>query len=293
MSKIITVFTPTYNRANLLPRLYNSLINQNSNKLIWLVVDDGSTDNTEQLVKSWQEENKIPISYIKKTNGGLHTGYNVAIENINTELAVCVDSDDYMPTDAIQKILTHWKTYGNENYAGIIGLDFLESNQPIGSLLPNKKSVHFIEVKTKYKSVGDTKMVHRTELLKKFVPMPTFNNEKNFNPSYIFLQVDKTKPLLILNENLCYVDYQVDGMTFNIYNQFRNSPNSFLEMRKLYLSLQNTAMTFKIKTIVHYISSCIFAKRYKDIFTTPHFLLKVALIPVGIILNLYIRYKTD
>ena len=84
----ITVFTPTYNRANLLKRGYEALKRQSLKDFEWLIVDDGSTDNTREVVNSWIEANQIPIRYIYKENGGLHTGYNTAIQNINTELCV-------------------------------------------------------------------------------------------------------------------------------------------------------------------------------------------------------------
>ena len=106
------------------------------------------------------------------------------------------------------------------------------------------------------------------------------------------MQVDSLHPLLVLNENLCFVEYQKEGMSNNIFNQYRNSPNSFLAMRNLYLSLDRTNLGFKIKNVIHLISSAIFAKKYAAILSRPYFLLKVLLIPIGILLNLYIRIKT-
>ena len=100
----LTVFTPTYNRAHTLPRLYNSLCNQTCRDFEWLVIDDGSTDDSKDLVLRWKKEAVIPIQYIYKENGGLYTGYNTAYLNIETELNVCIDSDDAMPKDAVEKI---------------------------------------------------------------------------------------------------------------------------------------------------------------------------------------------
>src|SRR5690606_35774747 len=98
--KTITVFTPTYNRAHLLPRLYESLCRQTSKDFLWLVIDDGSVDNTKEIVQSWIKENIIQIEYHFKENGGMHTGHNMAIKNIKTELCMCVDSDDYLLDDS-------------------------------------------------------------------------------------------------------------------------------------------------------------------------------------------------
>lgn len=100
--KTLTVFTPTYNRAHTLGRTYESLLRQTDQDFEWLVIDDGSTDNTRRLVQGWIAEDKIPIRYIHKENGGLYTGYNTAYANIETELCVCIDSDDYMPDDAVE-----------------------------------------------------------------------------------------------------------------------------------------------------------------------------------------------
>lgn len=101
MYKEITVFTPTYNRAHLLHKLYHSLLRQNNQSFKWLIIDDGSTDNTKDVVDAFLKDNQIEIKYIYKENGGLHTGYNAAIENLdiivpiyNSEkyIADCLDS---------------------------------------------------------------------------------------------------------------------------------------------------------------------------------------------------------
>ena len=102
----LTVFTPAYNRAHTLPRTYESLCSQNCKDFCWLIIDDGSIDNTAQLVKGWMEkDNGFKIQYIYKENGGMHTAHNIAYENITTELNVCVDSDDCMAEDGVAKIL--------------------------------------------------------------------------------------------------------------------------------------------------------------------------------------------
>jgi glycosyltransferase involved in cell wall biosynthesis len=291
--KAITVFTPTYNRAYLLPRLYDSLCGQTSNDFIWLIIDDGSTDNTKLIINEWQSINKLEINYIYKENGGLHTGYNKAIENIDTQLCMCVDSDDFVPINAVEIVLDLWRKEGSESFAGILGLDFYINGKSVGGNFPNVKSSFFIDLGIKYSYKGDVKFVHRTELLKKYIPLPTINGEKNFNPIYIFLLVDQNYPLLLLNKNLCYVDYQDDGMSNNIFNQYKNSPWSFIELRKLYISLERTNLLFKFRNSVHYISSCIFANNKRWFYDSPNKILTILAIPFGILLNLFIRYKSQ
>ena len=102
----LTIFTPTYNRAHTLPRTYESLCKQKNKDFVWLIIDDGSSDNTEELVKNWQKENSdFTIEYVKKENGGMHTAHNVAYKNIHTELNMCIDSDDCIAENAVEKIL--------------------------------------------------------------------------------------------------------------------------------------------------------------------------------------------
>ena len=121
---LLTVFTPSYNRAHTLPRTYESMKNQDMKCFEWLIIDDGSTDGTKELVSKWlKEDNDFKIRYIYKKNGGMHTAYNVAYENIDTELNVCIDSDDCFAPGAARKIYNLWNEVRDKNYSGIIGLD--------------------------------------------------------------------------------------------------------------------------------------------------------------------------
>ncbi len=292
--KSLTVFTPTYNRKNYLYKCYDSLCKQNNKDFEWLIIDDGSTDGTSELVEKWIKTNdEFKIRYIYKENGGLHTAYNVAIENINTELAMCIDSDDYVFDNAIDKILKFWEINKNDNIAGILGLDCYENGDIIGDLLPKKKSINLIDLLVgKYKiNNGDRKIVVKTNLYKSVAPMKSFNNEKNFNPHYMHLLISKQYDFLVFNERLCVVEYQADGMTMNILNQFYNSPRSFLEIRRLYLSFENTSLKFKFKNIIHLISSSILCGKkdwYKEI---DNKLLVFLALPFGILLSQYLRVK--
>src|SRR5690554_6242882 len=103
--KTITVFTPTFNRAHLLPKLYNSLSEQTNLNFEWMIIDDGSKDNTKELVDNWIKQSKFKITYIYQENQGMVAAHNTAHYAMTTDLCVCIDSDDYMPTNAIEKIL--------------------------------------------------------------------------------------------------------------------------------------------------------------------------------------------
>lgn len=293
--KTLTIFTPTYNRAHTLARTYQSLCNQKNKDFEWLIIDDGSTDNTCEIVKQWICEADFKIHYTFKENGGLYTGYNTAYAKIETELNVCIDSDDYMPENAIELIINHWKTFGGNKYAGIIGLDFYHNKRtPIGGYFPKElQDVFLLDLYTKKIHFGDTKQVMRTDLMKKVAPMEGFPNEKNFNPIYLLLQVCDEFPLLVLNENLCFVDYQEnDSMSKAIYQQYRNSPKSLAKQRLLEMSLKRSNLKNNFRIAIHYVSSCIFAKDRQWFMKSPKKMLTFCAIPFGIILNLYIRYKT-
>lgn len=133
---LLTIFTPAYNRAHTIGRTYESLLRQTCKDFEWLIVDDGSTDNTRELVESWIKEDKIPIRYICQDNQGMHGAHNTAYRNISTELNTCIDSDDFMPDEAVEKIIRFWKEHGSDKYAGIVGLDQTEDGKIIGAPFP-------------------------------------------------------------------------------------------------------------------------------------------------------------
>jgi len=295
MAPLITVFTPTYNRKHCIHRCYESLQRQSSHNFEWLIIDDGSTDDTEGLVRQWQaSETRFPIRYFYKENGGLHTGYNKGIELAQTELFVCIDSDDWMPDDAVETIETLWKEISHRGYAGIMGIDRYENGQCVGGAFPDGIQEMFLYEKlTKYKIPGDKKMIHRTELLKKVAPMTVFPGEKFFNPSYLMYQLDQFGKLYVTNHCFCIVDYQPDGMSSNFYKQLRNSPLSFAETRKLYLRFPDTTPAFKLRHSIHYVSNCIMARKLwvglkESVFPLYAWL---ALAP-GFLLHCLVLYKT-
>lgn len=290
---LLTIFTPSYNRKKLLPRLYNSLQNQTKFNFEWIIVDDGSADGTENLVYEWiKKEENFKIRYFYKENGGLHTGYNVAIENCDTELCMCVDSDDWLPNDAAEKIEKIWNSIDKNKYIGIIGLDYFEDGQISGDRLPEKSDYIYFYNKELQKIKGDKKFIHKTDILKKIFPQKSFNKEKNFNPNYSFYKANKYGPLYPVNECFCIVEYQADGMTSNMFLQYYNSPRSFAEIRKLYMTLPNADINFLFRTNIHYVSSCCIAKRLKyAIKESPKKVFTIMAFPFGLLFAVYIKYK--
>lgn len=291
----LTIFTPTFNRATLLARCFESLKRQTCKQFIWMIIDDGSTDDTAQIAEAWTAEPlDFEIVYVYKRNGGLHTAYNTAIANIKTELCVCIDSDDFMPENAVEQILNCWEQRGSDAVAGIVGLDYDLSGNVIGDCLPDQNTVNLIDLLTgKYHiKNGDRTNVVRTELYRKYAPMKEFPGEKNFNPHYLHLQISNEYDFLVLNKNLRYVDYQPCGMSASIWKQYRNSPNSFIETRKLYLSFPNTSFCFRFKQCIHYVSSSILAKKKDFLRESPAKVMTAFAIPFGTLLAVIVCYKT-
>ena len=288
--KLLTVFTPTYNRAHTLVRTYESMCRQTSDDFNWLIIDDGSTDNTEEVVKEWVKENKIPIQYIKKENGGLFTGYNTAIANCNTELNVCVDSDDWMPDNAVEIIKEEWNKVKNPDIAGIIGLDYYPSGNPIGGMFSKECNCYYFEKFYKVGHLCDYKIVCRTDLMKEIYPMPSFG-EKSFNPVWYYINIGERYKFKLINKCLCIVDYQSDGMMAGIFRQYQNSPKSFAESRRVIMKSKFIPFRIKYRQAIHYISSSIFSKDKKFLFNSPKPILTFFAIPPGILLHFYILWK--
>ena len=293
MKKKLTIFTPTYNRAYILPQLYNSLLTQTDKNFVWLVIDDGSTDNTQELIEQWQKENLIEIRYIYQENQGMHGAHNTAYKNIDTELNICIDSDDYMPDDAVEKILDFWQKHGNDKVAGLVGLDIDKTGKVIGTAFPKDlKEATLTDVYHKYKVKGDKKLVYRTEVVKKYPQYPLFEGEKFVPLGYLYSLIDRDYKLLILNEPLCIVEYMEDGSTRNIFKQYVRNPQGFRFSRVE--KMENPINTKElIKNTLHYISSSLFLKDKKMIKNSPRKFLTILLFPFGIIFHFWIRKKAS
>ncbi len=259
MDKLVTFFTPTYNRAHILHRCYESLCQQNSYDFKWLIVDDGSSDGTGDLVKQWiDQEKRFEIRYLYKENGGYHTAFNMGVEHTDTEIFVCLESDDSFKPEAMEIILDMWGKIKDSDCVGFVSLCEDTHGNLIGQRFPDTlKTVSFREHRRI--AEGDKQYVFKTEVLKKIFPMPVFPGEKFFDPVYQFYQLDSIGPLAVTNQAFDIVDYQPGGLTDTIIRQYYNSPNSFAEFRKLYLKLPDRSFFFRLRHSIHYVSSCYLA----------------------------------
>lgn len=289
MAKTLTIFTPAYNRAYTLHLGYEALLRQTCQDFEWLIIDDGSTDNTRELVAEWIKENKIPIRYHYQENQGMHGAHNTAYRLITTELNTCIDSDDYMPDNAVEKIVTFWKKYGSNQVAGIIGLDADFQGNIIGTTFAEKQTTlgNFYALGGK----GDKKMIYRTEIINQYPEYPLFKGEKYVSLGYKYELIDQDYPLLTLNEVLVKVEYRPDGSSMNMFRQYIKNPQGFTFIRKSSMQLAPTAKR-RFMEAIHYVSSSLILKNKRFLQESPKKLLTLCAIPFGIALYLFIRFKT-
>jgi glycosyltransferase involved in cell wall biosynthesis len=286
----LTIFTPAYNRAHLLPRLYESLKNQTSKDFMWLIIDDGSVDNTEEVVAAFKAENRVEIEYIRQENQGMHGAHNTAYANITTELNTCIDSDDLMPHNAVQLILEKWSAVTDKHlYAGLVGLDA----DLHGNLLGTAFTTHTTTLENFYLrgGRGDKKLVYRTEVMQQYPPYPLFEGEKYVGLGYKYLLADQDYELITLNEVLVWVDYQQGGSSNNMFRQYYNNPKGFAFIRKQGMLLSKSRKRRFVEA-VHYVSSSLLSKNPSFLAESPKKMLTLLAIPFGIILWLLVLYKT-
>ncbi|CAM1350587.1 glycosyltransferase family 2 protein [Tenacibaculum crassostreae] len=290
--KTLTVFTPTFNRAYCLHQLYKSLCRQTSSDFLWLIIDDGSTDNTKEIVSSWINEDRVNVVYIYQENQGMHGAHNTAYNNIITELNVCIDSDDFMPDNAVEIIIEKWKTVKNDfSLAGIIGYDVYKNLKTVGTDLPQKVSKTTLsDLYYKYGVKGDKKLVLKTSIVKKFPAYPLFQEEKFVPLHTLYLMIDQEYELACLNEPLCVVEYMPDGSSLNIFKQYKRHPRGFRYSRIIELKYLKNVKTRVIKTL-HLISSTLFIGDYKFFKGNPAKFLTLICLPLGILFHLYIKHK--
>lgn len=287
---ILTIFTPAYNRAHTIRRTYKSLISQTNKNFIWLVVDDGSTDETESLIADWITDNIIQIQYIKQQNQGMHGAHNTAYANIQTELNICIDSDDFMPHDAVDKILKFWEANKSDNYAGIIGLDQREDGSIIGTPFPDVLKETTLQGFYANGGKGDKKLVYRTDVIKQYPDYPIFEGEKYVGLAYKYMLIDQDYKLLILNEPLVTVEYQTDGSSYNMYNQYWKNPKGFSFFRKTEMIYAPT-LKRRFISCIHYVASSIISKNYRFIKDSPKPIMTTLAIPFGYIWYRIIKHK--
>ena len=254
----ISILTPTYNRGKLLFPLYDSLKNLTFKDFEWLIVDDGSEDDTEQYALSWIAHNienaEFPIRYIKKSNGGKHTAINYGVKKANGELILILDSDDTLPEDSLATIAQYYEQCkGYKDCAGVCGLMAHHDGQLIGSGFP-KDPMYESALQFRYAEkgnvTGDLLEVYKTSVMREF-SFPEIENEKFCPESLVWNRIANKYKLFCFNKIVYYRDYLDGGLTSKIVRIRMNSPiastMTYAEMLDYNISLK-----WKIRSAINY-----------------------------------------
>lgn len=281
---MLTIITPSYNRAYTLSKCYETLCGQTSKNFNWLVIDDGSTDNTQELVQSWTDEGKIKIRYVKKENGGKASALNYALDYLQTPYCCVLDSDDYFTLDAVEKAISLLLSEkDNDACCGVIAL----RNNPDGTVIGGMK------IPSEYKyATGAELMIKlnlrteyiefmRTDLVKQF-PYPSFSGEKFIPPSYVDYKISDSRKFLVSQEQFCICEYIDDGLTKNKNSVIFKNPKGYT-LIKLMSYERSESLKSKIRYGIMYNCGCILSRDKKWLKNAPYKLLTVILYPLGYI----------
>lgn len=233
-----TIFIPTYNRADVLMRTLDSISAQNDNDLEVVIVDDGSTDNTKDLVETWRQEVSFTVKYTSQTNQGKTAAHNTMLEYASGELTILLNSDDLLSDNALSIIRTEWETAKDiPNCAGIEGLSAdLDSGKLLGTRYPKEKMLsNYLEMRQRYGVTGDKLNVIKTSVLKEF-PFPRFPGEKHVPPSTVWNRIAQRYQLIHLNTVLQLKEYRADGITKSWGDKKSRNPCGY---RQYYLEILN------------------------------------------------------
>lgn len=234
--KKLTVITPTYNRAELLKNLYQSLEQQNNKDFIWLIVDDGSSDHTKEVVSEIMNKASFHIDYVWKENGGKHTALNVGIKKINTELTMIVDSDDQLLPSAVSEIYRVHRKYSNNDEIGVYSfLKCYSNGKPVVSLEKEEFVDSYVKYRIKENRPGDMAEVFKTFVLKKIV-FPEYQGERFLSEDVVWIQIGLKFKYAFINKSIYQCDYLEGGLTANDKPMKFASPRGSMLRGKMLMS---------------------------------------------------------
>lgn len=222
---MLTIFTPTYNRAYILPRLYDSLLTQTNSDFEWIVVDDGSQDNTADLLRQWSSQGKIRMRHVTQPNGGKHTAINLGVTMAHGELFFIVDSDDRLAPDAVDKVLSHWNVVRDDpRYGGMSGVRVTPDGHRIGGSFPSHiLDASSLHLRTRLHVGGDLAEAWRTDLMRRF-PFPVFGDERFLTEAYVWDQIACDHILRYTDEPIYICEYLPDGLTAHMTRLRHSNP---------------------------------------------------------------------
>lgn len=259
---MITVFTSTYNRAYILPYLYESLKRQTFQDFEWIIVDDGSTDETKEIVAVWINKAQFPIRYIYTKNGGKHRAINKGLKVANGELFFIVDSDDSLTDTSLERINYYFQGIkGNPNYCGLSGLRISPEGKPF-DLKRKFDTIDCSEIEIRKFLGGDRAQIYLTDILRQY-PFPEFEGENFISEGIVWSRMAQKYKVRFFNEGIYIAEYLSDGLTKNIRKKHRESPCGSMLMFKEKL-LYDKFYIEKIKAGINYWRSSIGYRKKKE-----------------------------
>lgn len=285
MVKAMTIFTPTYNRAYKIGDLYESLLAQTCQDFCWLVVDDGSTDDTRQVIQGFIDEGKLDITYVWQENGGKQRAHNTGVERCDTELFFCVDSDDELIPTAVEECLMLWKMRRDDAHiAGIIALCGTSKDSPLGTWFPEGlESTTMWDLYYKRHHRGDTSLIYRTAVLRQY-PFVVEPGEKFIGETYVYHQIDQRYELAVLPHVIRTTEYLPDGYTKNVRKVTRDNPVGYMRLKRDYIDYADTFLLKLEETALYlvgaYFAGC-FGKAYRGL---PNRIVSTLAVPIALVL---------
>lgn len=222
---MVTIFTPTYNRAKTLERLYKSLLDQTDNRFEWLIIDDGSTDDTEQVVRSFIQDGKLNINYYRRENWGLSQTINQGLDMSKGDIFFRIDSDDYATDNAVELINSNWHLVeADEKLCGLVFLknSLVQSQSPVCSFSDNVRT-NFFDFYNKYGGKGDMAEVIRTDVFRKY-KLPKFGNEKFCPEGVVWNRMSIDYDAIYIPKVIYMFEYIEGGLTQNVRKNLRRNP---------------------------------------------------------------------
>lgn len=291
---MLTVLTPTYNRANELNKLYLSLCKQNDKDFEWMIIDDGSVDNTEAVCDSFIKDNHIRIRYLKKENGGKHTALNYGIKRVDTIMTIIVDSDDCLTIDAVQEIKRAYKKYKNKDY--ICGFSFLRKNDEgiiNGKRFDKDELVgSLIDVRINGNDASSDKAeVYYSSILKQY-PFPEYPGEKFLGEDVVWMRIARQYSMVFINKAIYIGTYLDGGLTKNRRIHNIKSPNGCVDRAKEYMKNDICFLLREKGTLQYLIYGWFANKKTKELIKSTYQkrLVILNLVPAKL---LYIKWKIE
>ncbi len=280
---LLTVVTPTFNRAHTLGECYASLCSQTDKRFVWLIIDDGSNDNTEELINSWKYDGNINIQYIKKNNGGKASALNVGIGLLKTPYAVCLDSDDTFYPNTVQlALISLEKIQNDKNCCGVLAL----RHNPDGTVMGKKEmpsnitSITAADLFLRYNLNTELICFYKVEILKQY-RFPEFEGEKFVSPAWMQYEITQDYYYAPSWDKLCCCEYIQDGLTKNKKSIIKKNPRGYAAVKKYSFDLAPT-LCLQIKHGIMYDYGCLLSKEKNWVKGTKHKFLAVVLMPLAV-----------